>query len=82
MLNVNNPVPGMGRDVNGFPQNSAFQSQMNILTQMMDHTIKNGQETGVIKMGQDTVAFGKFADNFSNHWYRYKLKRKINSLAL
>ena len=76
MLNVNNPVPGMGRDVNGFPQNSAFQSQMNILTQMMDHTIKNGQETGVIKMGQDTVVFGKFADSFFNLWNWYQLKRK------
>ena len=59
MLNVNNPVPGMGRDVNGFPQNSAFQNQMDLLTQMMDHTIKNGQETGVVKMGQDSVAFGQ-----------------------
>ena len=59
MLNVNNPVPGMGKDVSSFPQNPTLQSQMNLLTQMMDHTIRNGQETGVVKIGQDTVAFGK-----------------------
>ena len=58
MLNVNNPVPGMGRDVDGFQQDSGYQSQMNLLTQMMDHTISNGHETGVVKTGQGTVAFG------------------------
>ena len=61
MLNVNSPIPGMGKDVSSYPQNSALQSQMNFLTQMMDHTISNGQEGGVVKIGQDTVAFGEFS---------------------
>ena len=81
MLNVNNPIPGMGRDVDASPQNSAFQNEMNLLTQMMDHTIKNGQETGVVKIGKDTVAFGQFADifSFANNqcWNRCRLKKSF-----
>jgi hypothetical protein len=58
MLNVNNPLPGLGKDVNPFDR-SSNQQTFQTLTQMMDHRMQNGAELGVIKINGDTVAFGE-----------------------
>ncbi|WAR22558.1 hypothetical protein MAR_016532, partial [Mya arenaria] len=56
MLNVNNPIPLAGRDVEGFTMTPAQKGTFDQLREMMDHRFKGGAELGVIKVNGETVA--------------------------
>ena len=58
MLNVNSPVPFAGRDIAGFTQGPENKPTFDLLRSMMEHGVKGGAETGVVKIGGDTVALG------------------------
>ncbi|XP_052770646.1 uncharacterized protein LOC128210371 [Mya arenaria] len=58
MLNVNNPIPLAGRDVEGFTMTPAQKGTFDQLREMMDHRFKGGAELGVIKVNGETVALG------------------------